>query len=295
MTSVEVFSPAKINLFLAVTGRRADGFHDIVSVAAPIDWGDRLAAEGREPGGTTLECSDSAVPTDARNLVLRAAAAYRRATGWEGGAHFILEKRTPMGAGLGGGSSNAAAALRALERLSGRRTDPAVLAGAAAEIGSDCVLFLHPGPVVMRGRGERTEPLPESAVARLRGRRLIVFKPGFSVATPWAYGRLAEAGRYMPPAQAERRLAAWIEAEDRPAEELLYNGFEQVVFDKFPALPAVMERLRERFGLTPGMSGSGSACFVLLPDRGGPDPEAVASVIRGDLGESALAVETRVL
>src|SRR3954465_3005154 len=107
-------SPAKLNLFLAITGRRADGFHDLVSVAAPVEFGDTLTVERRESGsGFSLACDDPALEIDETNLVLRAARAFADASGWTGGAHFALTKRIPMGAGLGGGSSNATAVLQA--------------------------------------------------------------------------------------------------------------------------------------------------------------------------------------
>src|SRR4051812_34639816 len=108
-----VSSPAKLNLFLAITGRRPDGFHDLVSVAAPVEFGDTLTVEQRT-AGFSLECDDPGLEVDETNLVLRAARAFAAAAGWTGGAHFTLAKRIPMGAGLGGGSSNAVAVLQAL-------------------------------------------------------------------------------------------------------------------------------------------------------------------------------------
>lgn len=293
MSALSFFSPAKINLSLAITGRRADGFHELVSVVAPLAWGDTLEAE--PAAEFALACDDPAVPTDASNLVLKAAAAFRGATGWGGGARFVLKKRIPMGAGLGGGSSNAAAALRALDRLAGTNLPRERLAAIAAEVGSDCALFLHDGPVVMRGRGERVEPLPAGAAARLRSRQVWVFKPAFGIATAWAYRRMAErAGEggavYLAAAEAERRLAGWLAAAAAPAEELLGNNMEAVAFEKFPALPVLLERLRERFGLAARMSGSGSACFALAAPGG--DDAAVAGEIRRSWGESALVVRT---
>jgi len=261
-----VFSFAKINLFLAVTGRRPDGYHDLLSVAAPLDFGDELAAEAKN-SGCTLTCDDPEVPTDGANLILKAAQAFAAATGWPGGAHFRLTKRIPLGAGLGGGSSNAVAALRALNQLTAGLLPAGKLAEVAATLGSDCALFLRNEPVVMRGRGERIEPLPVAAAARLRGRRVLLFKPSFGIGTPWAYDRMARQapGRYLPAAEAEARLAAWLR-EDAPAEELLFNNMEGVAFDKFTALPVLLERLRSEFGLAARMSGSGSACFALLRD-----------------------------
>lgn len=264
------FSPAKVNLYLAVTGRRPDGYHELVSVAAPLDFGDTLEAGNRaQRAGDqfSLECDDPAVPRDRSNLVLQAAAAYAAATGWKQGVHFRLTKRIPLGAGLGGGSSNAVAALRALNQLAGGRLEEARLAEIAAALGSDCTLFLQHAPVVLRGRGERVETLAGPAAARLRGRRVLLFKPGFAISTAWAYGRMVQGapGHYRSAAEAEARLAAWRQS-DAPAEDLLFNNMEGVAFAKFLALPALLDELHGA-GLAVRMSGSGSACFALLGEN----------------------------
>jgi 4-diphosphocytidyl-2-C-methyl-D-erythritol kinase len=292
---ISVFAPAKLNLFLAVTGRRADGFHDLVSVVAPLGFGDTLRAEPAET--FTLECDDAAVPPGADNLVLKAASAFAQATADRSGARgakFFLEKRIPMGAGLGGGSSDAVAALRALNELAGGPLAEPALAELAAKLGSDCPLFLVGGPVVMRGRGERVELLPEGVAQRLRGRRVLVFKPGFGVPTPWAYARMvAQPDTYVTVADAEARLAAWIADEQRPVEELLFNNMEHEVFKKFVALPALFGRLRADFALAPRMSGSGSACFALLRD--GMEVEAIERVIREAWGDSAFITRAKLV
>ena len=285
--------PAKINLLLAVTGRRPDGFHELVSVVAPVEFGDTLTVESADE--FSLACDDPAVPVDGTNLVLKAAEAFRAATGWRGGARFSLAKRIPMGAGLGGGSSDAAAALSALNGLAGGVLAPAALGQVAAAVGSDCPLFLPGGPVVMRGRGERVEQLREPAAGRLRGRRVLIFKPGFAVATPWAYAQLAARSRlgYRPGAEAEARVAAYLHAvgTGTSGDELLFNDLERDVFAKFVALPVLLEQLRRQFRLAPRLSGSGSACFALLPD-GAPVADITAAV-RGAWGGSTFVLETR--
>jgi 4-diphosphocytidyl-2-C-methyl-D-erythritol kinase len=266
---VSLFSPAKINLFLAVTSRRADGFHDLLSVAAPLDFGDDLKAvasgEITNPDSQfTLECSAPGVPLDGGNLVLKAATAFAAATGWKRSVHFQLTKRIPTGAGLGGGSSNAVAALRALNRLSGELLDESRMNAVAASLGSDCALFLRNAPVVMRGRGERVASLPESATERLRGRQVLLFKPSFCISTPWAYGRMVARGTdYLPEAEAETRFAKWLEGK-APAEALLFNNMEPAAFDKYVALPVLLKKLREKWDVAVAMSGSGSACYALL-------------------------------
>lgn len=295
--SVTVFSPAKINLSLAITGRRADGFHDLVSVVAPLAWGDELSAELQGAGPIAgenfrLTCDVAAVPRDGSNLILKAARLFAETTGWSGAVHFQLVKRIPMGAGLGGGSSNAVAALRALNQLARGLATEGELEQIAARLGSDCVLFLRGAPVVMRGRGERVELLPMAAATRVRGRRVLVFKPTFGIATPWAYGRMvARGGDYVAAAQEEARLAGWISGT-AVAEELLFNNMEAAAFEKFVGLPVLLARLRAEFGLAPRMSGSGSACFALLPEE--VDAAPIIGRIRECWGPEAAIVETRI-
>ena len=288
--SVIEHAPAKLNLFLAITGRRADGFHELVSVVAPVTWGDTLKVEqgagGREQE-FVLECDDPGVPLDGSNLVLKAAEAFRSRTGWKGGVKFVLKKRIPVGAGLGGGSSDAAAALKMLNRLAGEVLNVGELAEVAARVGSDCALFLQGGPVVMRGRGERVEVLSAAAAQRIRGRKVLVFKPAFGISTAWAYGRMAAGapGSYLPAEIAEARLTAWLNDASAAAEDLLFNNMEAPAFAKFPALPVLLARLREEFGVLPRMSGSGSACFALLRDD--HSVEAMTRRIREAWGETA--------
>lgn len=290
--TVTLFSPAKLNLFLAVTGRRADGFHDLVSVVAPLAWGDELEARRAEDGARfTLECEAPDVPTDESNLVLKAARVFAAATGWTGAVHFKLTKRIPAGAGLGGGSSNGVAALSALNRLAGEPLSVAQLEPLATQLGSDCALFLRSGPVVMRGRGERVEDLPARAAARLRGRRVIVFKPSVGIATPWAYRRMIARGSdYWPAEKAEAHLARWL-AGDAPAEALLANNMEPAAFEKYVGMPLLLAKLRAGFGVATAMSGSGSACFALLGET--QHEGALIERIRLCWGEAAVLGVTR--
>lgn len=292
--SLDVFSPAKINLFLAITGRRADGFHELVSVVAQLEHGDSLQIEPVSGVDFVLTCDDPEVPVDGSNLVLRAARLFREETGWKSGARFALRKRTPMGAGLGGGSSNAAAALTGLNRLAGNPLSPVTLTTLAVRLGSDCALFLRDGPVVMRGRGERVEDLPPAAAARMHGQRLLVFKPPFGVSTAWAYGRMAAGAprHYLEVREAEARLAGWLAAGSAPLAELLYNNMETVAFEKHLALPSLLGRLREKFALAVAMSGSGSACFGLL--KNDTPVEAIVREIREAWGPGAFVAETRI-
>jgi len=276
--SVTIFSPAKINLFLAITGRRADGFHNLVSVVAPLDFGDELKAtvsEGKTGNRFRLECDAPEIPCDDSNLVLRAATTFAEATGWpdaagRAGVDFVLKKRIPLGAGLGGGSSNAVAALRAMNVLSGNLLTAKKLAEIVVTLGSDCALFLHDAPVTMRGRGERIEALPGAAAKRIRGQKVLLFKPSFGISTPWAYGRMAAEApaHYLAAPEAERRLSRWIAGHDS-VSRLLFNNMEEVAFRKFVALPVMLKKLQTELGVVARMSGSGSTCFALIGGGGG--------------------------
>ena len=293
LTKLRLQSPAKINLYLAITGRRPDAYHNLVSLVAPVTWGDELDVEPAA-AGFTLACDSAEVPAGGTNLVLKAAAAFAAATGWRGGAAFTLRKRIPLGAGLGGASSNATTAILGLNTLAGSPLDRDGLLGVAAAVGSDCALFLSRTPVVMRGRGERIEPLPKEPYGRIRGMRVLIFKPAFAISTPWAYARLAaEAPRaYVSPGGAEARLAAWIGKAGEPIDDLLYNTMERPAFSKFAALPLLLERIRARCGVAPRMSGSGSACFALLHEE--VDAAPIEAMVRESWGPSAFVVETRI-
>ncbi|HVU39243.1 MAG TPA: 4-(cytidine 5'-diphospho)-2-C-methyl-D-erythritol kinase [Opitutales bacterium] len=295
MAPLSLFAPAKINLFLAITGRRPDGFHDLISLVVPLQWGDTLILEPRAGAGAdTLACDYPGVPVDASNLVLKAAAAFRqRAARAEiPPMHFLLRKAVPAGAGLGGGSSDAAAALLGMNQLAAHPLRPAELRACAAGVGSDVALFIEQAPLVMRGRGEQIELLPAAARAVLANRELLVFKPPFGIATAWAYARLRERGAdwYVPADAAEKQLAAWL-AAPRWATLPLENNLEFPAFEKYAALPVLLRELRDRFNLRCRMSGSGSACFALL--EAGSPREKIAQAIREAWGPEAVIQLTR--
>ncbi|MGF1485361.1 MAG: 4-(cytidine 5'-diphospho)-2-C-methyl-D-erythritol kinase [Opitutales bacterium] len=271
MSTLQAECPAKVNLVLSITGRRKDGFHELVSLVAPVKLADTLSIEVVGSGGVdTLLVSGmgvgESVPADADNLVLRAARAYREHTDElrQTSLVFRLQKRIPAGSGLGGGSSDAATALSLLNQLADSPLDAQALCVLAASLGSDCPLFLEGGGSLMRGRGEVLEPLPAAWVDALRGRELLLFRPHFSIHTVWAYQTLAgrAVGCYTPVPEAETRLGASLEGLDVegfvPA-----NDLAAVAFDKYLALPTLLEQLRADFGVVTQMTGSGSACFAL--------------------------------
>ena len=170
---------AKINVGLRVLGKRPDGFHEIRTVYQTVGLADRLQV-GIAPRhkGIHLECNHGELSAGPENLVYRAAELWQRATGYKGGIRLRLEKKIPMGAGLGGGSSDAATTLLALERLTGDRLGLPARLELAAKLGSDVPLFLLGGRVLGCGRGEEVYPLTD-----LSARHCLIASPGFSVST----------------------------------------------------------------------------------------------------------------
>lgn len=256
-------APAKLNLSLAIVGRGSDGFHRLVSCVAPLALCDTLEFV---PGGAadTLACDDPSIPADGTNLVLRAAAVFRTAHPAAPHGRFTLRKSVPHGAGLGGGSSDAAAALRLLNAASGRPLGDDRLRALAAQVGSDCAFFVDAEPAILRGRGEVLERLSESHAARMRGRRVLLMKPPFGISTASAYGWLAQAAVYADEGRAELDLADALATGDPARVVALGNGLQPPVFRRHPELAAGLDAVRMSLGISAVMTGSGSACFALV-------------------------------
>ena len=263
------FAPAKINLSLRVLRRRDDGFHEIETLMAPIAIRDTLEIERRDGGGIEFTCSDSTLPADGTNLVVRATAAFAASAGIEPHVRIFLKKEIPHGAGLGGGSSDAAATLLALDEIFETRLPLAELTRLAAEIGSDIPFFLARGAAWCRGRGEIVEPcaLPHSLL-------LLLVKPPFGVPTPWAYRRWRDSLEIPGVPYAPQTVGALT----------LVNDLERPVFEKFIQLAEMKRWLIEQPETAAAlMSGSGSTMFAVLREKSlGP---ALSEKARAQFGE----------
>lgn len=268
-TACTVRAFAKINLTLDVFSKRADGYHGLASVMQAISLHDTLTLTRREAGGIGFTCDAPAVaeiPADATNLVYRAAQAVlatAEAAGLqvEDGVDLHLVKQIPAQAGLGGGSSDAAAALLGMNALLKLDLPPAVLHECAASLGSDVPFFLMGGTATARGRGENLTALPDAPPLHL-----VVVKPEESVSTGWAYGRL-DAIPERASHRATGRLEQALKAEDR--ERLLAfqsNDFELPVFTHFPRLAWLHDELMMAGALTAHLCGSGAALYGVAAD-----------------------------
>jgi 4-diphosphocytidyl-2-C-methyl-D-erythritol kinase len=248
-------APAKLNLSLEVVGRRADGHHDIVTVFQTIDLADELTFEPADE--LILECDDPALETE-ENLVLRAA----RSLAPGRGARIRLRKRIPVAAGLGGGSSDAAAALRGLASLWQLRVGEDALLAAARTLGADVPFLLRGGTALAEGKGERTEALPELAP---RWVVLHTAEDGPPDKTARAYRALKP--QHMTDGSFTVLLAKRIHAGAPLPLAEAPNTFESVADDLYPSLAAARARFARAGAPWARLSGAGPTLFTLVEDR----------------------------
>ncbi len=263
--TVTVKANAKINLWLDVVGKRADGYHDILSVMQSVSLFDTLTATRTEKTGISLAVGEG-LPTDERNLAVRAANAYFAKTGEPFGVSLTLQKRIPMAAGLGGGSADAAATLRALNLLDGERFSIADLAEIGAKVGADVPFCVFGGTALCKGIGERITPL-ESKVKL----SLVVAISGEGVSTPAAFAALdAHHGNFVNFTSSESPVAlmdALKKGDAQALSPLLFNRFEEVVERERRAVTVLKNALLDHGALAAQMSGSGPSVFGLFADQ----------------------------
>jgi 4-diphosphocytidyl-2-C-methyl-D-erythritol kinase len=248
-----VRSFAKINLALAVLGKRPDGFHEIRTVFQSIDLHDRI--EIRASSRLDLDCADLAgVPVES-NLVWKAAQALSGLVPSRPGAHITLRKRIPAGAGLGGGSSNAAATLLGLVRFWGVKLAPGDLQTLAAGLGSDVPFFLGGGTALGAGRGDEISTLPD-----LPPTNVAVVFPGIHVSTSEAYGSLRLSLTSQDGVSKMQRFCGGLRSEPDCLPRI-FNDFEASILPAYPVIAEAKEFLTSRGATAAMLSGSGSSVF----------------------------------
>ena len=278
-------APAKINLGLHVLRRRPDAFHDLSTVFYPLTWHDRLHV--CDAGEITLTCSDPALSTGPQNLVIRAAAGLAEFGSSNLGAAMHLEKCLPIGAGLGGGSSDAAAALKLLGRLWELDICEDEWQRLALSLGSDVPFFLNPVPSHAQGRGELLSPLTKYVLPFA----IVVAVPPVSVSTAWAF-------RQVVPREINREdLAVVVRSNDLDRwKRSLINDFEPIVRAAYPAVDRALQWLNSAGAVYVGLTGTGSAVygvFARTADAEAAALEGAASGLRTWL-ESPSVSETNV-
>lgn len=261
---MRVLAPAKVNLFLRIIGQRPDGYHLLDSLMAPVSLYDELEITAERMVGTEphirVRCNDPIIPTDQSNLAYRAAALLCQEAGI--GAHITitLHKNIPAGAGLGGGSSDAAAVLKALNQAFSLGLNTDHLCRLATQLGADIPFFVPCQMARVGGIGEVLTPLPP-----LPQRWLVVVVPGFPVATPWAYQRFDALQPDLPESQPhtiDRTLP--LDTQQWPNAAFFINDLERAVLPEYPLIADRKKQLSALGAEVALMSGSGSAVFGIF-------------------------------
>ena len=262
--SIRVFAPAKINLVLRILDRRTDGYHNLWSLMQTVQVEDEitLALTGAH-SGVTLRCDEPSLKTDDSNLVSRAAVAVMAQSGRTGGLDITLAKRIPMGAGLGGGSSDAAATIIGLNQLFNLGWSAEQMAHIGQTLGSDVSFFFFAPSATVAGRGEQVAPI------RIKGTRWVVLvNPGFPVETKWAYQQLtANRAGVVPLSQSHAMLEHASELGWEQVLEAAENDFEGPVFKAYPLLQEIKHRLMALEADVALLSGSGATVFGVFRDE----------------------------
>jgi 4-diphosphocytidyl-2-C-methyl-D-erythritol kinase len=261
---MEEIAPAKVNLFLRVLRRRDDGFHEIETLMAPISLSDSLEIE--PANDFQFHCDEPKLASD-DNLVARAARLFFSEINREPRISLTLRKKIPHGAGLGGGSSDAAATLRGLNRFFNAGLSNEKLAGLAAQLGSDVSFFLNGKAAICSGRGEIVRPMAQPASFSL-----LLLKPEFGVPSAWAYSRW----------QAPREIAGSIYKPQTFGDITFVNDLERPVFEKFVFLAQIKSWLLQQPEVGAAlMSGSGSTIFAVM--RTNADADSIAKRAKSEL------------
>jgi 4-diphosphocytidyl-2-C-methyl-D-erythritol kinase len=264
--SIRIDAPAKINLHLSVTGKRPDGYHLLDTLMVKVDLADRLEIRLTD-GPWRIRVEPAGAPADESNLVIRAAKAFRERTGVPFGLEVDLFKHIPVAAGLGGGSSDAAAALIGFNRLCGRLLDPDQLAGLALTVGADVPFFIRPEPVLRAGGvGHQFRPAGLSAPGWF-----VLVNPGWPLSTAWVFGRY----KIELTKRRQNHIFSGLHERDFTIESLLHNDLEKVVLPAFPEIERIKQALTQAGAAGAVMTGSGPT-VVGVYDGGDRAAEAAA-------------------
>ena len=261
---------AKINLYLDVVGRRENGYHNIISIMQTVSVCDLVSVDFRPGLHTAIALKASGndrMPTDCRNLAWRAAELYLSKTGLSGEVSISIEKHIPMAAGLAGGSSDAAAVLRAMNRLCGGRLSAEELCALGAQLGADIPFCIIGGGALVTGIGEELKPLPSMPFCHMA-----VACMGEGISTPWGYGKLDELHQnFAQPKPKDSRYDRLIKGLPNDGilahTDCLYNIFEEVVPSVQPYVNRLKETMKNHGAKAAMMSGSGPSVFGIFESQ----------------------------
>lgn len=258
MTSIRLPSFAKVNLGLIIKGKRGDGFHEIETLLQQIDLKDELQIQTLDEPIIKMHCTHPDIPLGEENICVRAAYLLQNATGVQKGAEIFLNKMIPIGAGLGGGSSNGAVVLLGLNRVWNLNLKSEQLLELASQLGSDVPFFIYGGAALAKGRGENL-----TTVNLEFDFPVLIIYPNIKIMTEWAYAQLnlslTMKKKYIKLAHFKDR-----NFNDVDFYKIFKNDFEEIVFKKYPVLSDIKNELQQKKAIFVSLSGSGSTIFGIF-------------------------------
>ena len=284
-------APAKVNLFLSIGGKRNDGFHELRTVLAKVKLQDMVEIERSDKKGKTeIFCKGFPELENKENLAVQMVNLWRFHTGCDDGIKIFIQKNIPFEAGLGGGSSDAVATLIGLNSLSEEKLSFDDMCGLSAKVGSDCSSFLFSGACVASGRGEIIRTVGSLIAEKISGQRIFLFKPTCGFSTKGIYSQFKKEDRlFDETAKMDQRIQDW-EAGKLSLLEFMHNDLATPISRKYLFIPVLFKEIMERFSLKPMVSGSGSCCFIIVPQE--LDLRPVRNFILEAWGEDTLLKET---
>jgi 4-diphosphocytidyl-2-C-methyl-D-erythritol kinase len=298
--SLSVRSFAKLNLFLDVICKRKDGYHNIETVFQSVNLHDELILE-LLPSGLRITCDDPSIPSDSTNLAAKAFFAIRDVLNYRGGISIQIRKKIPAGAGLGGGSSNAAAVLKGMNRLLDGQLPGQKMHELAGQLGADVPFFLSGGLAAGWGKGEKLLPLPSLPESHL----VVALPVGVSISTAFMYRKVSAPECSAPPPETfsgcGERLKGFVEAvypsvslaSNASVFHFLYNELEEAAFRYFPEVAFLKKAMLKSGALEALMSGSGSAVFGFA--EGAKEAESIRQRLESGGGYRCFVVSTKTL
>ena len=253
-TAIEILSPAKVNVFLKITGKRSDGYHDLLSVFVPVALYDKLIINQSEKG-VEVHCKGREIPNGQNNLVRRAATSFFEKTGIKKGVSITLIKKIPISSGLGGGSSDAATTLKGLNQLWHNILSKEDLETLALSLGADVPFFLLQKPAIARGIGEILQP-----IKNFPSLWYVIVSPNLMVSTAWAY----ENTKLTLTNNSNQGIIKSFKKNIFNIPELLFNDLERVTLVKYPFLCSIKDALIQVGALGALMTGSGPSIFGIF-------------------------------
>lgn len=257
MACSEIYSPAKVNLFLKVLKKRSDGYHDIITIMQPVSIYDEILLDITDGSGIFIESDNKNIPLDRTNLAYRAAETFLNETGIKRQIHIKIKKNIPVAAGLGGGSSNAASVLMGLNKITSSKLSKDELMKIGAGLGSDVPFFISGRSVIATGRGEKLE---EIEIPKFW---YILINPGFHVSTAWAYENLP-----LTKNKEDINISLLKKRLENFSIDYLANDLEKVTAKKYPQIEEIKVFLKGLGAKGSLMSGSGPTVFGIFEDEG---------------------------